>query len=89
MDCRTKCTYCHAPVPILSSQCVADGRAGLLHVECAKALCDAGWSHGMPMPPRELVDAPEPDPEREGQDAYLRDLEAEQAAREFDVPPRE
>jgi len=65
MDCRTRCTYCNVAVPILASQCVADGRAGLLHVDCAKILRAAGWESGQPMPPPELVEKPGPKSEQE------------------------
>lgn len=62
---RTRCTLCKMPVPILASKCVADGNAGLLHVECAKSLRAAGWETGQPMPPRELVRIPGPQSEIE------------------------
>ena len=55
---RTRCTYCNVAVPIDAAKCVADGRAGLLHVDCASILRAAGWKHGEPMPPPELVEKP-------------------------------
>jgi len=50
-DARTSCPYCGTPVPINNAQCVADGRAGLLHVDCYWALRKVGWGYGKPISP--------------------------------------
>jgi len=66
MSARTRCSYCNTPVPVLASQCVADGRAGLLHVDCAQRLRAKGWEPGQPVLTAYLVD-------------HLKRLEAELA----------